>query len=196
MTCLEMGRILPPLAEREGTPRVALEAARHLAMCPSCAGELLRLREVNGLLDRLPRAEVPASFPRYVLRAIRTKGGAVVIVLLVLALGALGSGLAAGPSVDTIASALRDPLETAGTAMAALVAGLFALIGPARGALGEAPTAPLELGRPLPSGAPGAVTTFLLVLAAALFLAGSWAAFGFVAGRLLRETDARDPAPR
>ncbi len=105
-----MQRILPRIAERDGTPRVAFDAARHLASCVDCAAELLRLRELNGLLDRMPFAEVPDSFPKRVLRALRTKGGAGAILVALLALGTGGGAMTFGGGSGSILTLLAGPV--------------------------------------------------------------------------------------
>src|SRR5258705_497704 len=109
-----MQAVLPGLAEREGLPRVALEAARHLAACGSCAEILLRLRVLNGLRDDLPKAEVPATFARGIMRPLPSNKGRVGGGLVLVA--SLSRGGPAAPLVFPAAnlpSFLRDPLDAA-----------------------------------------------------------------------------------
>ena len=121
MTCREMSPLLPRIAERDGSPRVALDTARHLAYCAGCAAELLRLREINGLLDSLPPREVPDSFPGRILRAIRSKGGGVLALVVLGGLAAIGATVSSGSRADAFSSAIMDPLEAAGTMLSALL---------------------------------------------------------------------------
>jgi hypothetical protein len=85
-----MDVVLSRLSSREAAPRIALEAARHLAHCRPCAAALVRMREVDSLLDKLPRAEVSPTFTARVMRSLPRRarklgGGALVITALVLA---------------------------------------------------------------------------------------------------------------
>jgi anti-sigma factor RsiW len=179
-----MQAVLPGLAEREGTPRVALHAARHLASCALCAEALMRLRQINGLLDRLPVAEVPTSFTRRLLRALPkdVRWGAGVVLLLALGWGseALPAGLTA-----PIAGWLGSRLDTLSDALAAglnIVIGIFLIARAALQALPVVPIAPLPgLASPLPA--------HLLPLAgiALVTLLGSWAALARGAFSLQRE---------
>jgi hypothetical protein len=190
-----MAPILPRIAERDGTPRVALEAARHLARCAGCAEQLLRLRELNGLLDALPPREVPAGFSRGVLRALRSKAGGGLALLLLAGLGAVGARLISNPPAETIGAVIRDPFEAAGTMLSALVSVLFGLLDLGRAALGTLEIAPLELGGRAASGFRPSAGLLLLAVGAALLMLGSWTAFGFGVRHRIRELseDARLP---
>ncbi len=138
MNCREMQGVLPGLAEREGTPRLALEAARHLASCVSCAETLLRLRALGGLLDRLPKAEVPRSFARRVLRALPRKGvGAGVVVLAALACG--GAVFSLDSPFAFLTGMLSAPFEAGLLALSVALRCVLALLEVIRGPLGEAP---------------------------------------------------------
>ena len=185
MNCREMQAVLPGLAEREGTPRVALHAARHLATCPSCAEALLRLREVNGLLDRLPQAEVPSSFARRILRALPRDARWGASVALFLALGWWSAALPSAAFPASIADWLATRLQTASDALATGLSLLLDLLAVARAALATLPPAPVAF----PPGFAPPLSQHLLGLAAVALMTffGSWAAFARGALRFRRE---------
>src|SRR5262249_34399235 len=134
-----MQAVLPALAEREGTPRVAFHAAKHLATCASCAERLLRLRELNGLLDKLPDEEVPPSFTRRVLRALPRKlGGASGLVVLAALVGRVPASTLASLGLQ-LAQMARGPFEAAASAIAAFLWAALDLASTARTALQESP---------------------------------------------------------
>ena len=132
-----MQAVLPALAEREGTPRVAFQAAKHLATCAACAERLLQLRELNGLLDKLPEEEVPPTFARRVLRALPRKLGGVggLVVLATLA----GRGPAIASLGLQLVQMARGPFEAAASAIAAFLWAAIDLATTARTALQESP---------------------------------------------------------
>jgi anti-sigma factor RsiW len=132
-----MQAVLPALAEREGTPRVAFHAAKHLAMCTSCAERLLRLRELNGLLDRLPEEEIPTSFTRRVLRGLPRKLGASGGLVVLAALAGRGPAGAIASFGFQLARMARGPFEAAASAIAALLHAALDLATTAHSALQE-----------------------------------------------------------
>jgi len=141
MNCSEMQAVLPALAEREGTPRVAFQAAKHLAICVTCAERLLRLRELNGLLDRLPDEEVPPSFTRRVLRALPRKLGAssgIVVLAALAGRGPLHTALSLGWQ---IMEAARGPFQAAASAIATFLSAALDLATSARAAMQDSPLA-------------------------------------------------------
>jgi anti-sigma factor RsiW len=185
MNCRQMRGILPALAEREGTPRVALEAARHLAACRSCAAELMRLRELNGLLDRLPRTEVPASFPRRVLRSLRSRGMIGLVLLILGAAGTAGGAITMGFSPRMILRLMADPLEGVGIALGGVgrtLLALFALGRSAREGFDEVP--PLLFDHAVQGPASPLLS---LLLIAAVAYAAAWTALVIGAARFRRE---------
>jgi len=185
MNCRQMNELLPALAEREGTPRVAIDAARHLAGCRRCAAELMRLRELNGLLDRLPRAHVPASFPRRVLRTLKSRGMIGAILLGLCLAGAAGGALSMGLSPRTVLRVAGDPLEGVGMAVGGLGRVLLALF-----ALGRSASEGFDEATPLlfDHAAPGPASPLLSLLAiAAITYAAAWAALAVGAARFRRE---------
>ena len=134
-----MQAVLPALAEREGTPRVALHAAKHLATCLSCAERLLRLRELNGLLDTLPEEEVPPSFARRVIRALPRKLGASSGIVVLAALIGRGPGHAAVHFGVQLMEAARGPFQAAASAIASFLTAALELASAARTALQDSP---------------------------------------------------------
>ena len=139
MNCVEMQAVLPALAEREGTPRVAFAAAKHLATCALCAERLLRLRELNGLLDRLPDEEVPPSFTRRVLRALPRKLGGASGIVVLAALAGRGPAHAALSFGLQLAEMARGPFQAAASAIAAFLTAALDLASSARAALQDSP---------------------------------------------------------
>lgn len=181
-----MQAVLPAIAEREGTPRVALHAAKHLSTCVACAERLLHLRELNGLLDRLPDEEVPTSFVRRVLRALPRKAGAGGGLIVFAALVGRGPAHAVANIGIQLAELARAPFEAAASALAAFLFAALELASAARTALQEAP---LDLHGHMVSAAGIAPTVGalpVLLLAGALVL-GSALAFGRSAFAISRE---------
>jgi len=88
-----MEPLLERIAASEAPPRLALEAARHLAHCRSCAAALLRMRDLAGMLDALPQVDPAPGFARRVLEVVQKKArrtaGAILLVLLPAAAGGL-----------------------------------------------------------------------------------------------------------
>lgn len=142
MTCREMNGVLPGLAEREGTPRVALDAARHLASCKVCAEALLRLRATSGLLDRLPKAEVPAGFARRVLRALPVKGGALTILLLSMGVAFWGVASSLGSPLVWLSGALSESFHSATSTFVMVIRLALDLLNLARAAAGALELSP------------------------------------------------------
>jgi anti-sigma factor RsiW len=134
-----MQAVLPALAEREGTPRVAFHAAKHLATCVSCAERLLRLRELNGLLDRIPDEEVPPSFTRRVLRALPRKIGGAGGLVVLAALAGRGPALALANFGLRLAEMARAPFEAAASVISGLLLAMLDLATSARAALQDSP---------------------------------------------------------
>ena len=183
MTCPEARKFLPRIAERDGAPRVALETARHLAGCVACAGELLRLRELSGLLDRIPQPDVPASFPGRVLRALRSKRGAGILAVFVsIAAGMGGSAIGLRPSAGSVTSVLTDPIQAAGTLLSSFARALATLAGLLHASFDGMERSALSLTGSTSGSASSLIP--LLGIVAALALAGSWTALGFSAVRL------------
>jgi len=139
VNCREMQGVLPALAEREGTPRVAFHAAKHLATCVPCAEQLLRLRELNGMLDRLPDEEVPPTFARRVLRALPRKLGGIGGLVAVAALAGRGPAVAIASFGLQLVQMVRGPFEAAASAIAAFLYAALDLASTARAALQESP---------------------------------------------------------
>ena len=184
MNCREMSGVLPGLAEREGLPRVALEAARHLATCGACAESLMRLRSLNGLLDDLPKTEVPATFARRVMRALpahkwKVGGGLVLALFLSLA----GTAATLGIPGASLPSFLTDPIEAASAALTMVVRAALDLGMILRDASPFATDAARLPGPALPAF----MSIAALGLLAAFALAASGAAFGTGALRLRHE---------
>ena len=193
MTCSEMQAVLPALAEREGPPRVALEAARHLSGCGACAEILLRLRVLHGLLDDLPAAEIPPTFARRVLRALPSNkwkvGGGLGVVVLISLAGAAASFAFPNASLPSF---LKDPFDAATLAIMAILRAALDFASMVRDALASTETGPRFTGPALPAFA----CVASLALFAAFALAGSGAAFGRGALRLRRERrQGRDETP-
>ncbi|PYR52616.1 MAG: hypothetical protein DMF89_02175 [Acidobacteria bacterium] len=183
-SCRQIEPHLARLAASDAAPRLALDVARHLGLCVACAETLLRLREMNGLLDRLPRVEVPASFTERVLRALPSKrrllGGGLVLVVL----AGLGAAASTAGSGSSILSRFADPFESTTETIAAALAAVRSLAALAAAAFEASQEAPLRLpGLPLPPP----IRVLVLVGLAALAFAGSAAALGGGALRLRRE---------
>lgn len=184
MTCRELEPVLARIAGSEAAPRLALDAARHLGRCVSCAERLLRMREMSGLLDRIPQIEVPAAFTQRVLRALpkigRTAGRALVLV----AAAVLGAYASRGTAPWARGTGAHDPSESMTSAMVALVALARSLAAVLTSGLEAAPIVPLRL-----PGLPGPLSmhVFILVAIAALGIAASGAAFGNTALSFRRE---------
>jgi hypothetical protein len=180
-----MEAALPALAEREGAPRVALEAARHLSMCGGCAERLLRLRALHAMLDELPAAEVPASFARRVLRALPSKGkiGAGFAILIALMLA--GGAASVSTPIGSLSSSISDPIEAATSALSAGLRLAFDLLALLQGTLGGVGSAVPRLEGPAFPPPPAPIVA--LAVFATLALAASGLAFGRGALRLLRE---------
>ena len=139
---------------------------------------------MNGLLDRLPRVEVPASFTERVLRALPSKrrllGGGLVLVVL----AGLGAAASTAGSGSSILSRFADPFESTTETIAAALAAVRSLAALAAAAFEASQEAPLRLpGLPLPPP----IRVLVLVGLAALAFAGSAAALGGGALRLRRE---------
>lgn len=192
MTCREIEPLLARMAWCEGTPKIALDAARHLARCAACAETLIRLREMVGLLDRVPKVEVPASFTRRVMRAIPRKARGAVS-LLIVALITLAAFVSFGTAGERTFADFRSPLEV-GTAVLAALAEAGRTILALLGALGDASGIPPIL---LPVFASRSLLHVLVLSALALAtLAASGAAFGGGALQLLRERRSSRPPLR
>lgn len=186
MTCLETRKVLPRIAERDGAPRVALETARHLAGCMECAGELLRLRELSGLLDRIPIREVPVSFSRQVLRSLRSKRGMGFILLVTALAGTLASNpSASGGIARPLIALISGSLQVAGTVVSAFLHAADALAGIVHTAFDGSDAGALLWSN---GGSPGSGSSLgMLALFAGVALAGSWTAFAFGVIRFSRE---------
>lgn len=175
MTCREIQPILARLAGCEGAPRVALDAARHLAGCPACAETLLRMRQVSTMLDHLPKMEVPRTFAERVLKSLPKRAGQVGGTLVLALFALAGVAASVGGSGGSLWRTLGSPIESATLTLAALVAASQALLD-----LIVAAFAMVELSVPM---MPGGIVRMSLPMAAltifaALTLAASAAAIG------------------
>lgn len=193
MNCQEMQVALPALAEREGTPRVALQAAKHLSICRACAERLLQLRELNGLLDRIPEEDVPSSFARRVLRALPRKLGAGSGLVVLAALAGRGPAHAALDLGMSLAAMARGPFEAAATAVAAVLWVALDLALAVRTALAESPLFVDSHAAPT-VGLPASLRLLPLLLLVAVGLSGSILAFWRSASAWSRERRHFDPS--
>ena len=181
-----MHAVLPALAEREGTPRVALQAAKHLSMCKGCAERLLRLRQLNGLLDDLPEEDIPTSFTRRVLRALPRKLGAGSGLVVLAALVGRGPGHSLASLGLTIVEMARAPFEAAASAIAAFLFAAIDLASTARTALQDT-SVYLQAPRISAAGFIPTTRVLPLVLLAAVGLLASVLAFRRSASAMTRE---------
>jgi hypothetical protein len=173
VNCATMEPLLARIAASEAAPRLALEAARHLAHCRSCAAALLRMRQLSGMLDSLPQVDPAPGFARRVLNAVQKKArgaaGAILLVLLPAAAGGLivfsGGGIPGQTST---------PTTSVGAPFAAVFAVARTLSGLVMSALDALRAVPLMVpGLHLP---PASVA--VLIVFAAITAAGSAAALG------------------
>jgi anti-sigma factor RsiW len=186
VTCRGIEPILAQLASSEGTPRIALDAARHLSRCSECAATLLRMRELNGLLDHIPKVDVPSSFTRRVMRAVpgKVRWGGGALILVAAAAGWTFYSRRAGGSAPW--PNMRAPFES-GLAMIAALFDLMAGVTTAMAAaLDSTGLPPLRI----PSLFPASPTGLLLLCALAILILGA-SGVAFSGGVLVRLRERR-----
>lgn len=75
--CARVQEMLPHLLENDGTirPEMAASVYGHLALCPGCAREFDRQKQVISLVESLPPAEMPMDFSQIIMQRIQTEIG-------------------------------------------------------------------------------------------------------------------------
>ncbi len=118
---LELAAVEPQGLERlmAGDTATAQAVAAHVAGCPACSEELVRLQRASTLIGRSLREMPSADLKARTLAAIRTEGVVRPLAAVEAAAGA-GEAVAVGPS--GMAAAGSPALESGGTLGTALVA--------------------------------------------------------------------------
>jgi hypothetical protein len=117
---LELAAVEPGGLERlmAGDTATAQAVAAHLAGCPSCSDELVRLQRAATLIRDAVREQPPADLKERTLAAIRTEGVRRPLVAALPMAAAAGAGAAgpAAPSVTASPEPMPTPIEASRTA--------------------------------------------------------------------------------